>query len=228
MIRVLFLLLFLMSSVAFAQEETPKAVKYGEFKAATNGYVKMIMDGFYVELGNNPSSQGYIINYGTDREITIREKQFRNAIDFFKLDGARITLVRGGLCNGLTTELWIVPPGADYPAVCSDGAVTPSLPNRAAAAKLEEFGEVSNKFLTNIFAEFFEKVKNGKTVNGYIVIRGTEKGTAEFENRIRDLENFKFYNSEKIIFLKKVETRVQTTVALWFVPQGAELPKEIK
>ena len=57
MIRILFLLLVALSAAAFAQtEEKPKAVKVDEFERATNGYVKMKMDYFYVELNNNPSN----------------------------------------------------------------------------------------------------------------------------------------------------------------------------
>ncbi len=80
MIRV-FLLLLVLSSVCFAQsEEAPKPVKFDEFEKATNGNVKMRMDAFHTELENNPQSQGYVINYGTDREIAIRERQLQDAI----------------------------------------------------------------------------------------------------------------------------------------------------
>jgi len=111
-----------MSSVAFAQteentepQETPKAIKFDEFEKATNGYVKMKMDAFFVELSNNPAAQGYIINYGTDREIAKREKQIRNSITFRRYDVSRITLVRGGNREVIKTDLWLVPPGAESP-----------------------------------------------------------------------------------------------------------------
>ena len=120
--RILFLILIVMSSVAFAQteentepQETPKAIKFDEFEKATNGYVKMKMDAFFVELSNNPAAQGYIINYGTDREIAKREKQIRNSITFRRYDVSRITLVRGGNREVIKTDLWLVPPGAESP-----------------------------------------------------------------------------------------------------------------
>jgi len=121
-LRILFLILIVMSSVAFAQteentepQETPKAIKFDEFEKATNGYVKMKMDVFFVELRNNPAAQGYIINYGTDREIAKREKQIRNSITFCRYDASRITLVRGGNREVIKTDLWLVPPGAESP-----------------------------------------------------------------------------------------------------------------
>jgi len=122
MFRILFLILIVTSSVAFAQtaentepRETPKAIKLDEFEKATNGYVKMIMDTFYIELNNNPAAQGYIINYGTDREIAKREKQIIASIAFRKLDAPRITFVRGGYRKVVKTDLWLVPPGAEPP-----------------------------------------------------------------------------------------------------------------
>ncbi len=75
----------------------------------------MKMDAFFVELSNNPAAQGYIINYGTDREIAKREKQIRNSITFRRYDASRITLVRGGNREVIKTDLWLVPPGAESP-----------------------------------------------------------------------------------------------------------------
>lgn len=111
-----------MSSFAAAQivdtppvEPRPEAYKSEEFGKATNGYVKMIFDGFMVELNNNPTAQGYIINYGTAKEIRARERQIRNAIAFRKYDRSRIVMVRGGNSGKLETQLWIVPAGAENP-----------------------------------------------------------------------------------------------------------------
>ena len=122
MFRILFFMLVLMSSFAAAQivdtppvEPRPEAYKLEEFGKATNGYVKMIFDSFMTELNNNPSAQGYIINYGTAKEIRVREKQIRNAIAFRKYDTARITIVNGGNSGKLNTQLWIVPAGAENP-----------------------------------------------------------------------------------------------------------------
>jgi hypothetical protein len=83
-----------------------------------NGEFKACFENFYVELRNNPNAQGYIINYGTDREIARREKQLRDVIASLNLDSSRITLVRGGANQrgkGVRTKVWIVPPGAENP-----------------------------------------------------------------------------------------------------------------
>lgn len=96
----------------------PQPRLFDEFGKLPDDEVKARIQNLYVELGNNPGSQGYIINYGTDREITARERQIRKAIDFLKLDPSRVTLVRGGANPngaGVWTKVWIVPPGADNP-----------------------------------------------------------------------------------------------------------------
>jgi hypothetical protein len=96
----------------------PKPRLFDEFGKLPDDEVKARIQNLYVELGNNPSSQGYIINYGTDREITARERQIQKAINFLKLDPSRVTIVRGGANPngaGVNTRVWIVPPGADNP-----------------------------------------------------------------------------------------------------------------
>jgi len=72
------------------------------------------MQAFFTEMNNDPTSQAYIVNYGTDREIARREKQIKNAINFFKYDSFRLTLVRGGV-GEFRTIFWIVPAGAEPP-----------------------------------------------------------------------------------------------------------------
>ena len=90
-----------------------------EFGVTTNGDVKARMDSYFAALAADPNAQGYIINYGTDREIARRETQLRNSIAFRKYDASRLTFVRGGAnpngANGVWTRFWIVPPGASPP-----------------------------------------------------------------------------------------------------------------
>ena len=94
-------------------------VPFDEFGKLANDDVKARIQNLYVELGNNPNAQGYIINYGTDKEIAAREKQIQNAISFLRLDANRLTMVRGGANprgeSGAWSIVWIVPPGAEPP-----------------------------------------------------------------------------------------------------------------
>lgn len=95
----------------------PEAVLVDEFGKMPNDDIRGRLDAFFSELSNNPNNQGYIINYGTDREITARERLITNHIAFRNFDRSRITLVRGGdTGEGAKTKLYRIPPGADNPA----------------------------------------------------------------------------------------------------------------
>ena len=94
----------------------PEAVLVDEFGKLPNDDIRGRLDNFFQELSNNPNNQGYIINYGTDREITARERLITNHITFRNFDRSRITLVRGGdRGNGAETRLYRIPPGAGNP-----------------------------------------------------------------------------------------------------------------
>lgn len=95
----------------------PEAVLIDQFGKLPNDEIRGRLDTFFTELQNNPDNQGYIINYGTDREIAAREKLITNHIAFRKFDRSRITLVRGGdTGEGASTKLYRIPPTAANPA----------------------------------------------------------------------------------------------------------------
>jgi hypothetical protein len=95
----------------------PEAVLVDEFGKLSNDEIRSRLDSFFAELSNNPTNQGYIINYGTDKEIAARERLITNHIAFRNFDRGRITLVRGGAsADGQPrTKLYRIPPGADNP-----------------------------------------------------------------------------------------------------------------
>lgn len=94
----------------------PVARIIDEFNVLSNDDVKARIDNLYIELNNNPSARGYIINYGTDREIARRERQINEAIRFKRYDASRITMVRGGdQGTGIRTVVYLVPAGATDP-----------------------------------------------------------------------------------------------------------------
>jgi hypothetical protein len=99
----------------------PKPRLFDEYGPVPNGDLKARTQNLYVELGNISAAQGYVINYGTNREIARSEKQLRDAISSLNLDASRVTLVRGGANprgeRGVWTRVWIVPPGANNPDI---------------------------------------------------------------------------------------------------------------
>jgi hypothetical protein len=96
----------------------PQPVQIDEFGVMPADDIRGRLDTFFAELANNPNNQGYIIIYGTDREIAARERLITNHIAFRNFDRSRITIVRGGTHESGTvyTKLYRIPPGADNPA----------------------------------------------------------------------------------------------------------------
>jgi hypothetical protein len=94
----------------------PVAVKTDEFGAEPHDKTRGRLDAFFVELQNDPSSKGIIINYGSARDKAQRAKLINDHIKFRNFDGRRITIVDGGNGDGtLWTEFYRVPAGADDP-----------------------------------------------------------------------------------------------------------------
>lgn len=86
------------------------------FGPLSNDDVKARVQSFYTQLANNPNAQGYIITYGTPKEIAARRLQITKAITFLKLDPSRVTFVDGGnKGTGVETHFFIVPPGVTPP-----------------------------------------------------------------------------------------------------------------
>jgi hypothetical protein len=190
MFKILFLILIVMCSTAFAQiEEQPKANLFDEFEKATNGNVKMRMDSFFTELSNNPTSQGYIINFGTGREIAKREKQIRNAIDFRRYDAARIVIVNGGFRGTVRTEFWIVPAGAETPVI------------KDVSNKIDEFGNIANGDLKARLDNFFVELQNRSDKEGFIVNSGPAKTILRREKLIRNYIFWRKFDASRIKFI---------------------------
>lgn len=112
-------LLFILTmtiSTAFAQtEKSQESQKFFEFGKISKSLLKEKTEDFFTELWKDTKSQGYIINYGTNKEVAKREKEIRDLIAFRNQDASRITFVRSDSKKNFLTELWIVPNGAEPP-----------------------------------------------------------------------------------------------------------------
>ena len=87
-----------------------------EFGKLPDDEVKARVDNFYIQLNNNPTAQGYIVNYGTPAEIKKRRAQIMKAITFLKKDPSRVTFIDGpDKGTGINTTFWVVPSGAVPP-----------------------------------------------------------------------------------------------------------------
>jgi hypothetical protein len=88
-----------------------------EFGRRPKADIEAILRKLFVELGDNPNNQGYIILYGTDKEMTARERLIINSINVRRFPTERTTIVRGGTLESgkVYTKPYRVPPGADNP-----------------------------------------------------------------------------------------------------------------
>lgn len=91
----------------------PDPYLFDEFGNIPNNDVRNRLDLFFVELQNNPTSTGYIVNYGSSRQIAARERLIRDHMRLRNLPADRIVFVNGGAEPQVRTRLWVVPAGAD-------------------------------------------------------------------------------------------------------------------
>ena len=97
-------------------DDKPRTEEFDTFENIQNDDVKARLDLFFSRIQNDPNATGYIINYGTPREITRRAKVINDYIRFRSQDPSRYVLVNGGdQGTGIKTRLVIVPSGADLP-----------------------------------------------------------------------------------------------------------------
>ena len=90
--------------------------KVDEFGAQKDDEIKARVDNFYIELNNDPNAKGYIVNYGTAKQITARRAQIMKAINFRKYDVTRVVFIDGSDTGaGVNTKFWIVPANAVPP-----------------------------------------------------------------------------------------------------------------
>jgi hypothetical protein len=116
MLKVLFLILIAMSSVTFAQaQQTDKPYKFFEYEKISKGLLKEKIESLCIEI-DKTSWVGWIINYGTPKQLAGREKQIKETnLCRQEFPSPRIIFVRVEDENKSKTEFWLVPPGEKPP-----------------------------------------------------------------------------------------------------------------
>lgn len=86
-----------------------------EFGPQKDDEVKARVDNFFIRLNNDPSAQGYIINYGTAAQIRARRAQIMKAINRpgSGHDVSRVTFVDQPTSGPVNTKFYLVPSGAE-------------------------------------------------------------------------------------------------------------------
>jgi hypothetical protein len=95
------------SETSMVSEHPSGAVKSDEFDTFGRSDTKGRLDSFFVELMNDPYSEGFIV-FRNDKDLMLRIKVLRNHIAFRKFYVNRITLVISDKEDQIT-EFWRVP-----------------------------------------------------------------------------------------------------------------------
>jgi len=107
------------SSASAYIAERPKPRKFGQFGSLAKYESNAKLDDFATELRFDPGSQGYIIGYGGRTSPVGTGQTIAEAVKTYLVDkhyvGNSLVTVDGGYKEEVTTELWLVPPGAIPP-----------------------------------------------------------------------------------------------------------------
>lgn len=118
MLRILFLILVAMCSIALAQTQEKKdSYKFFEYERISDNLLKEKIQFFCNEV-DKTSWVGWIINYGIPKEVSSREKQLRDTGMCTKeFPSPRVIFLRIEDKNKSKTEFWIVPPDKQPPVM---------------------------------------------------------------------------------------------------------------
>lgn len=118
------LLCLLLAHTTPAQTNIPPARKYDEFGDVAASDLIARLDGFAIELQNDPNTRGFLVVYRARRDLPGLNNRYAHRMKDYLvntrgLPAQRIVTVDGGETLCLSQELWIVPVGAT-PAIRKD------------------------------------------------------------------------------------------------------------
>ena len=108
------------ATVSSDVDARPQARKVDEYGSVNEENEMARLDGFAVELMNDPGAQAYIVAFGgkknkpADTKVTI-ERMRTYLVKTRGVDPSRIVTASGGNRENPTYQLWLVPPGATPP-----------------------------------------------------------------------------------------------------------------
>lgn len=105
----------------------PIARRFDEYGNIRFNDEKARLDNYAIQLQNEPGSTATIIAYGTcaGEGQTRGDRAKDYLVNTRGIEAGRITVVDGGCRADLTVQLWVVPQGAEAPAVDTSGAISP-------------------------------------------------------------------------------------------------------
>jgi hypothetical protein len=107
--------------------EKPISSKFDEYGNIRFNDEKARLDNYAIQLQNDPTAAGTIIVFGScageGQQRGDRAKDY--LVNTRGIEASRITVVDGGCRSDLTVQLWVVPNGADPPAVDTSDVISP-------------------------------------------------------------------------------------------------------
>ena len=185
-ILLILICLFAVSQISFAQDK-PRAVLVDEFDNISCDDFLARADNLFIELQNEPNSQGYVVIYGKNESLPKKiayELWTNGAIKFRNFDGNRITKVRGAETKNIKVQFWKVPAGAEKPNFNEAKWNFTFQPKTKPFVFHDDLEQIcSSDSFEKIFAEYLNANPQSR---GHIVIYG--KSPKEFERQKRQTQ----------------------------------------
>jgi len=230
-------------SVSQSQADTNLPRKIDSYGAIACDDAMARLDYFANQLQNESHSQGYIVVYPEKNGLPGKYLSYMNfAGEYLEatrgVAPGRLTTLRGGLRDNLTTELWIAPVNAP-PPVTAD-TIEPEI--SPVARKFDEgFADYSTYQgkrhlwtydlcgLGAIYLKAYaEHLRSGSDAKGYIIIY-TERGKRARARTVARLLRDELVKGRKVPADRVVTIyggrRAMPEAELWIVPEGAAVPK---
>ncbi len=128
------------------EAEKPVARRFDEYGNIRFNDEKARLDNYAIQLQNEPGSTATIIAYGTcaGEGQTRGDRAKDYLVNTRGIEAGRITVVDGGCRADLTVQLWVVPQGADAPAVDTSDTISPCPECRRATSSADDEAVVTN------------------------------------------------------------------------------------
>lgn len=189
---------------------------FDEFSSVGDCELSARVNNFFIEMGNNPGSKGFIIvyrgaeslpAYQTEKALESHIERINQQIDFLRLDKNRIEIVDGGFRKNSSfwNEVWIVPEGGIIPR--------PSETVEKAKTPTDEAFKVDQGFLENSEA----LIKKDEEISDE-----TEEITEEVPENSVETETPEIENSNELPQEVDEEYREETDPFYWFSDYFAE------
>lgn len=203
------------------------------------------LDFFAIELQNNPGARGVVVAYAVKNKFPgwpVRRGHM--VVDYLVntrgLDASRLSVFNGGLRDETFFELWLVPPGAEFPvkpfdaSLLMSGEKSPMLFDRVAVVErgdevVSAYGLEPEPDTAGIYGYFAEVLRRDPSLRGCVIAYTWRRGARSADRRIAARAKMTIAKSHAVDVARVVALgggrRQYKTVELWLVPPGAPLPR---